>query len=100
MALALRKPPFGANLAKVSFLLEIDPVPMYYHVAKYFVETLYSLRYEHFYETQGILLKLIKHHKNRVSWLGCGMVKIALEKATVVNEINIGYVVIYHVSRK
>ena len=41
MALALRKPPFGANLAEMSFLLEIDPVPMYYHVAKYFVETLF-----------------------------------------------------------
>ena len=41
MALALRKPPFGANFAKMSFLLEIDPVPMYYHVAKYFVEILF-----------------------------------------------------------
>ena len=61
---------------------------------------LYSLRYEHIYETQYILLKLIKHHKNRFFWLGCGMVEIALEKATVVNEKNIGYVVIYHVSRK
>ena len=28
------------------------------------------------------------------------MLKIALEKATVENEINIGYVVIYHMSRK
>ena len=28
------------------------------------------------------------------------MVKIALEKGTVENEINIGYVVIYHMSRK
>ena len=41
MALALREPPFGANFAKMSFLLEIDPVPMYYHVAKYFVEILF-----------------------------------------------------------
>ena len=41
MALALQKPPFGANFAKMSFLLEIDPVPMYYHVAQYFVEILF-----------------------------------------------------------
>ena len=52
LALALRKPPFGANLAKMSFLLEIDPVPMYYHVGKYFVETLfipYFMKHKEFY---------------------------------------------------
>ena len=82
-------------------MLGIDPVAMFSSCGeKCCGNSLYSLRYEHFYRTQGILLKLIKHHKNRVLWLGCGMVKIALEKATVVNGINIGYFVIYRVSRK
>ena len=41
LALALRKHPFGANFAKMVFLLEIDPISMFYHVAKYFVEILF-----------------------------------------------------------